>query len=247
MIGLSIDVPSKDLKAFQGALARYVEHIPGGIKKAVEKAAVKVVLALRASTKTSRKTRKVVDNPLRAKIGKRQQEKSDKAHKHIEDWYAVHPHANTGRKVKWLKMATKDNQPKWSVEKWRDGQMTPRPIQGAKTKGEANKSKAREIARRGLADKAWFWAMKDIGRGSAGRQGQDVPENLRDKSMKVSRIFSKSIAQLTIHNKLRYAQQAFGGASPVSGAIDRARKMLEFEMLDAAGKAAVKAGLRTIT
>lgn len=243
MLQFNLDVPESDIVRLRETMARYVTFLKGDAPKAVNRVAVKIALALRASTKGTRqppKKRPVVPNPLYT-AGAKSGGKRDRMKEHISDYYTTVLKRPELDLVSFTDKSMRFKAKK-AVYRIRNKKRIFMPVYD-NTKRAAVTSPLRLIKKRGLADASWFWMLGRIGanKGKApavgvtekGRVAFATPEGSADNYA------------ITLENKLKHIRDAFftSGDSAVSGVVARATTMMRKEM-ERAVEAAKRAAFR---
>jgi hypothetical protein len=116
---------------------------------------------------------------------------------------------------------------RWMAKRYIGGREQWIPIRPVPSgKRDAQKSRTATIWMRGLAKASWWWIGKKVS-GSGGNQGRVEPWVIR-RGAKYNDVTQKLEGwnpSITLSNKLDYATSALdGGASAVSGAMDKAAR-----------------------
>lgn len=210
------------------------------MRKTLTKTSLKVLVALRASAKTSPKKRPVQEARQFYFYGEK--EKSARMQERIKTWYAQHsPASKTGRHLSGYVSASqrKGGYQFVAVKSRKRGEHVLLPIYGATKKSEANKSPKRIIRKQGLARSSFTWMMGALGGGGSSQQ----PEIPGVTSVTKGATQSKTSSTLSVKmsNRLNYILSALkGGKRDVSTALDRARAMLMSDTRRALKKAVQK-------
>ena len=241
MLQVDIAVPAADVKRLNDRLDSYVAFHKGNTTKALERVAVKIALAFRASTKGVRegiKKRPVVANPLYANNRAKDKNgltKRDRMKEHISDWYTEVLKRPDKDKVSFSDKSLSFHAKK-AVYRIRKGKRIFMPVLD-NAKGAAKNSPLRLMHKRGLADKSWFWMLGRLGKFTKDPGGLIAAKG---QVVEVHKTYAERFSEILLMNKLPYARLAL--KEDKNTIMLRADKMLWYEMLDATQKANVKAG-----
>ena len=248
MIEINLDIPESDLAKLRETSTRYVAFLKGNADKSVQKIAVKLALALRASTKGTRqppRQRPVVKNPLytSGKAGKSGFSKRDRMKEHISDWYTEVLKQPERDRVKFSDTSARFKAKK-AIFRKRKGARIFMPVYD-NAKGAAQKSPLREIKKRGLADASWFWML---GRMAGHSRTKPPPAWVKARGTVEGYDPPKLVGNelfATLYNRLNYIRKAFFTAGPtaIRSVLARTETMMRKEMERAEEKARAAAGL----
>jgi hypothetical protein len=208
----------------------------------LKKTSLKVLVALRASTRKSPKKRQLYEAGEMSMSDRfRHTRMQDK----IQDWYKQHgaPKTKSGRHLPtsvYTSKAQRNEDFKFAAIKQRyPGEHKLLPIFGAEKKAEAKKSKKLTIKKQGLARSSFTWMMGALGSGGSAQQ----PEISGVTSVTKGATQAEGSTRLSVKmsNRLKYVLSALkGGKRDVSTALDRAREMLMSDTRRALKKAVRK-------
>lgn len=223
-LAASIEFPRADVDALFRQIDRAQKEVGMKLLPSLQRAGVYVGRSLKAATKESKKLRPLVQNPDPSfKTDHRKAPWGVNKYRNGKPYFA--PIYRTGEygQVRFFdKRSSSWFDRSGGPGKWR--RIPETDAIGNKAKYHIKDDPRRIIGRKGLAKKAWGWAMASMYKGGIA-QIFDVPNVA---GIQIHR--DRDNPGVTITNNLKYATDAFRSPGAVEGAIGNAARKLEYNL-----------------